>query len=298
MKSRKSLIDVLGIALGVLAIALVALSLVYLIGYRPLWKGFRYLGPRHWGWGGWGRGWESEEATEEVQGGFTRLEVNNVAGPIQIEGWDQDYIEVHYVKQARTRQALANFPVEMDKSGDTLSIRPVYQPLAGPMFGSVSFEIKVPSSLAYVKAHNVSGGISLSHLASDVEQELETVSGSIETERSGDLRAKSTSGSIEFSFSGRRLEANSISGRIKGQLRNLAKDGSVDIQTVSGSVNLESFQGLDASLRLSSVSGSISCDFPVQVAEKKEHRLEGKIGQGSVPFNVKTVSGSIQLEQD
>jgi DUF4097 and DUF4098 domain-containing protein YvlB len=201
------------------------------------------------------------------------------------------------VKQARGRQALDELRIEIKEEGEGLRIRPVYPVSARGLFGSVSFEIKVPAALKELQVHNISGQIMVQNLASDVAQQLETVSGSIQTERSGDLRANSTSGSIDFSFAGRSLRVRSISGRVAGKIRALEPGGSAELETVSGAIELAAFPGLDASLKLSSVSGSISCDFPVQISEKKEHRLEGRIGQGSSPLYIKTVSGSIRLEQ-
>jgi hypothetical protein len=294
MKNRGNPADILGVVLGVAAILLTAFALIYVLGVRPVHRAFREWVPRHMDWGG---RWESEESTEDVQGSFRTLSVTNVSGPVQIEGWGENHIQVRYVKQARGRQALGDFRVEIEKEGDGLKVRPIYPVSAGALFGSVSFEIKVPATLKEIKVHNISGRIQVQNLAADIAQELETVSGAIETGRSGNLRAASTSGSIDFSFTGRNLYARSISGRISGQIRGLERDGSADLETVSGAVELEAFRGLDAAIKLSSLSGSISCDFPVQIIEKKEHRLEGRIGQGTVPLSIKTVSGGIRLRQ-
>jgi DUF4097 and DUF4098 domain-containing protein YvlB len=294
MKNRRSLADILGLVLGGAAILLTAFALVYLLGVRPVHCAFRPWAPRHLAWGA---AWESEEATEQVQGAFTSLAVNNISGPVEIEGWAENHVEVHYVKQARGRQALDELRIEIKEEGETLRIRPIYPVSARALFGSVSFEIKVPAGLKELEVHNISGQIEIRNLASDVAQKLETVSGSISSERSGDLRASSTSGSIDFSFAGRSLQAKSISGRIGGKIRTLEPGGSAELETVSGAVELEALPGLDAALRLSSVSGSISCDFPVQISEKREHRLEGRIGQGSSSLNIKTVSGSIRIRQ-
>jgi hypothetical protein len=294
MKNRRSLADVLGLALGAAAILLTAFALIYVIGIRPVHRAFRAWVPRHMEWGG---PWEREEATEEVEGSFRTLSVTNVSGPVQVEGWSENHIQVRYEKQARGRQALEDFKIEIEKQGDTLKVRPEYPVPAGALFGSVSFHIKVPANLKEIQVHNVSGQIQVQDLAADVAQELETVSGAIVTERSGDLRIKSTSGSIDFSFAGGALYARSISGRISGRILGLESGGSADLESVSGAIEVEAYSGLEAVLRLSSVSGSISCDFPVQITEKREHRLEGRIGQGSVPLNIKTVSGSIRLKK-
>ena len=71
----------------------------------------------------------------------------------------------------------------------------------------------------------------------------------------------------------------------------------MEIDTISGAVELEVFSGFDADLQLQSVSGSISCDFPVQVIEQKRNKLVGTVGSGTVPFEVKTVSGRISIDR-
>jgi len=292
MKSKRSAVDILGIVLGVAAMALVVAALVYLLGARPL---HRIRGPWFQTERGWSGAWASEEHTEEVSQRVQNLAVNNVSGPVRVEGWDRDTIEVHYVKQARGQQALEDFRIEILNEGDTLKVRPVYSSQAGFRFGPVSFDLKVPSTLRQINVHSVSGRIEVQNLSADIEQELESVSGSIFTDRSGNLRAKSTSGGIKFSFAGDRLNAKSISGTINGKIRSLGRGGSVEVETVSGSVNLSAFAGLDAELRLQSVSGSISCGFPLQITEQKRNRLLGRIGTGAAPLTAKTISGSINL---
>jgi len=292
-RSRASLAEVLGILLGLAALALVLGALVYLLGARPFHRGGR-------GWwqrlqGGWTGPWASEEQTEEFRQPVRTLSVSNVTGPVRVEGWERDTVQVHYVKQARGEEALRDFRVELLADGDTLKVRPQYAPQAGFRFGPVSFDIKVPAGLRQLSVHSVSGRIEVRNLAADVAQELESVSGSISTDRAGDLRIKSTSGGIDFSFAGQNLRAKTISGTINGRLRSLQRGGAVEVESVSGSVNLTAFAGLDAELRLQSVSGSISCAFPLQISERKRNRLQGRIATGAVPLAVRTVSGSINL---
>jgi hypothetical protein len=293
MKSRASLAEILAILLGVVSLALVLGALVYLLGARPFHRlrspWFTHLEGR------WGGSWESEEGTETVSQRVQRLEVSNVSGPVRVEGWQQDGIEVHYRKQARGREALEDLRIEILVDGDTLKVRPLYTSQGGFRFGPVAFELKVPSTLGQLRVHSVSGRVEVAGLAQDVEQDLETISGSILSERSGNLRAKSTSGGIDFSFAGDRLNVKTISGTVNGKIRSLQRGGQVDVESVSGSVNLSAFAGLDAELRLQSLSGSISCGFPLQLQDKKRNRLEGRIGAGSGRVAAKTVSGSISL---
>lgn len=298
MRSKRTWIDILAPVFGVLTVVLVVYSLVHLLWLEPFYRGESYglsRGERR----GFdvGPGWQSQEARERFEGAFSDLEIKNISGPVNIEGWNQDSVEVHYIKKARSAKYLEEFEIEIEERGNTLFVRPRYRKIPGSPFGSVSFDVKVPASIKEITASNVSGTINLENLAASVDQVLETVSGRISTELSGNLRAKSVSGSISFASTGRLLDIRSTSGRIRGEILALDPSGSVEIETISGGVDLQAFPGLDASLRLQSVSGSISCDFPVQIREQKRNRLNGDIGKGSVPFRVQTVSGRIHLHE-
>jgi len=298
MRSRKTWVDILGPVFAVLAAALSVYALVYLLWIAPFYRADSYRAFDGAGRNAvFGPDWESREVTERFEGSFGELNIRNVSGPILVEGWNQDYVQVHYIKQARTARYLEEFEIEIEPRGSRLSIRPIYRSVPGSPFGSVSFDIKVPSSIKEIRANNISGNIKIENMGAGVEQTLETVSGRIDTERSGDLRAKSISGSIHFASAGRTLDINSTSGRVHGEILGLEPGGSVEIGTISGSVELEVFSGFDADLRLQSVSGSISCDFPVEIIEQKRNKLEGTIGDGTVPFEVKTVSGRISLSR-
>lgn len=298
MRSRKTWVDILGPVFGILAAALAVYALVYLLWIEPFYRGDSY---RSFDRAGWnfvaGPSWESQEVTERFEGSFRELEIRNISGPIVVEGWNQNYVQVRYIKQARTARHLEEFEIEIEPRGDRLGVRPIYRNMPRSPFGSVTFEVKVPSSVKDIRANNISGNINIGNMGAGIEQTLETVSGRIDTERSGDLRAKSISGSIHFASSGKTLNINSTSGGIHGEILGLDPGGSVQIGTISGAVELEVFSGFDADLRLQSVSGSISCDFPVQIIEQKRNKLEGTVGEGTVPFEVKTVSGRIRLSR-
>ena len=298
MKSKRTWVDILGPVFGILAVALTVYALLYLLWIEPFYRGDSY---RSFDRAGreivFGPGWESQEITERFEGSFDELEIRNVSGPILVEGWNQDYVQVHYIKQARAARYLEEFEIEIEPRGSRLSIRPIYRKIPRSPFGSVSFDVKVPSSIKKIRANNISGNINIQNMGAGVEQTLETVSGQIDTERSGNLRAKTISGAIHFASSGRTLDINSVSGRIQGEILGLDPGGSVEINTISGAVQLEIFSGFDADLRLQSVSGSVSCEFPVQIVEQKRNKLEGTVGDGTVPFEVETVSGRISLSR-
>jgi DUF4097 and DUF4098 domain-containing protein YvlB len=148
-----------------------------------------------------------------------------------------------------------------------------------------------------IAAHSVSGGITVQGVEPGIDQILSTISGGITTEHARDLDASSTSGSIRFTSSGSSLNVRTVSGSISGVIESMGAGGSAHLGTVSGSVSLNAFPGLDAAVSLHSLSGRVSCDFPVNATEQKNNRLSGTIGKGSASLDVGTVSGSISISK-
>lgn len=241
--------------------------------------------------------WSREEATEKVEEFVDTLTVNNISGPIRIEAWEKDYTEIHYVKEAGGRSGLKDLLVEIERRGSNLSVRAVYPKTAFSTRRSVSFEVKIPASVESISANNVSGEIRIGNVGTSVDQELRTVSGRIRSGSSRNLTATSVSGSIRFVSSGKYLKLRTTSGSIEGEILGLEPSGSVKINSVSGSVELAAFPGLDALVELKSVSGNITCGFPLELISSKRNHLEGRIAKGSIPFHVETVSGGIALDR-
>jgi DUF4097 and DUF4098 domain-containing protein YvlB len=130
-----------------------------------------------------------------------------------------------------------------------------------------------------------------------IDQQLSTISGGINTERSRNLDASSTSGSVHFVSSGSTLNVRTVSGSIDGDIESLANGGAAHLNTVSGSVTVNAFAALDAAVSLHSISGAVSCGFPLTVTDQKKNRLSGTIGKGSASLDVGTVSGSISISK-
>lgn len=317
MSRRLAWIDIVGVILGLVAIGSTVFAVVSIFGRGPAamaWPGRPLdivesiaegvgrgvrggLSAVRPAAGSWIGGWQTAEGEEEVSGSQTAISVNNVSGRIRVTGWDGDTVRVRYAKQARTEGDLKDFVIEIRGNGDTVSVRPVYEPVGGMgRFGSVDFDISVPRRIARLSLHNVSGEIDVEGVPGVVAKELGTVSGSIKSSGAGDLSAKTTSGSIEFGFSGDALQASTVSGKIQGAIDSLGARGA-DLGTVSGSVEVQAFAALDATLDLRSLSGSITCDFPVTIREQTRGRLRGTVGKGAVPLSVSTTSGSIRIRK-
>jgi len=296
-RKRNSPVDIVAITLGVLASLLVVGSIVGIT--RGRMAAVRFTGPevRAWSGDGWDfslGGAEMSEEDKAVEGSFTEVEVRNVAGSIEVIGAGDGPVRIHSVKRAATRAGLDGLHVEVRELGGRLVVEEKRDAPSSGWQRSVSFTLTVPRSVKVVRAHSVSGSVRVSG-AGGAEQWLQTVSGSIATDGAAGLHASSTSGPVDFAFAGKVLDARTVSGSLEGTIDAVDRGGSVSLRSVSGSVRVRAFDGLDASLDLRSVSGSVSCDFPLTLVEQKRTRLAVRVGQGSVPVEISTTSGTIRL---
>lgn len=296
---KKNPLDTVGIVCGIVAFVMVIGSLVFLVrGMQGAWFPFRlpdfarmFRGEVDFDFGG---GNVRDEGEERIDAAITNLDVSTVAGSISISGWSENYTLVRWVKTAPSQRALDNIAATIEARGDRLNVKRESLSRFGRR-GTVIFEIFIPSGMQRIAARSVSGSVRLSGMPDGIDQDLGTTSGEIETDNAVDLEAASISGSIIFSFSGKVLQIKTVSGRIQGEIRDLGSGGSVKIHSVSGAVRLAAYPGLDARINLHSVSGSVSSELPVTVTQSKRNRLEGTIGQGSIPLEVGTTSGSIRI---
>ena len=301
-RTRLSPIDILGITLGTIVILVVIASIALLArnhGFFTKWSlpGARFWTERPFRHGGAFNHPLREEKDEQVTGSFTAIEIRDIAGAIDIHTGTGDSVGVHSVKTAMFPAAMENLTVGIEKRGDRLLVEERHEAGFLMSAGSVSFDITLPKGITVIDAHSVSGSITVHDVPPGISQTLATISGSISTSAAGNLDASSTSGSIQFGFAGSRLNARTVSGSVEGTINSLDPGGSAEVRSVSGSVNLQAYSGFDAVVSLNSVSGGVSCGFPVVVTEQKRNSLSGKIGNGSSRLDVSTTSGTINISK-
>jgi hypothetical protein len=299
-RTRLSGVDILGITLGVIAMLIVLGSIVTIARGRLLDARGAFVGlngPWRWGSEDFAAGGRVEK-DEVVPAGATEIEVRNVAGSIDIRGdTGASAVAVHSVKTAAFRRGLEGVRVEIRKEGSRLFVEEKHDGGFMRNAGSVSFQIVVPRGMKLINAHSVSGGITVRGIEAGIDQRLSTISGGVSTDRAGNLDASSTSGSIHFTSRGSSLNVRTVSGSIDGTIEALGPGGSAHFSAVSGSISVGAFAALDAAVSLHSLSGRVSCDFPLAVSEQKNNRLSGTIGKGASSLDAGTVSGSISISK-
>jgi hypothetical protein len=300
-RTRLSGIDILGITLGAIVMLIVVGSIVTiargrLLNPQGVFQGF-HGAPWDWKEEDFAAGGRVEK-DEEVPPGATEIEVRNVAGSIDIRGEPgTSAVTVHSVKTAAFKRGLDGVRVEIRKEGSRLFVEEKHDGGFLRNAGTVSFQIVVPRGMKVIDAHSVSGGITVRGIEAGIDQNLSTISGGVSTDRAGNLDASSTSGSVHFTSRGPSLNVRTVSGSIDGSIEALGPTGSARLSTVSGSISVNAFAGLDAAVSLHSLSGRVSCDFPLSISEQKNNRLTGTIGKGSASLDAGTVSGSITISR-
>ena len=299
-RTRRSPIDVVGITLGVLAILIVIGSIVYIAQGRMFTEGWSFPSV-HQRWQfpiDTGGGPVREENDQQVPGTFSEVEVRTIAGTIEVVGGSASGVAVHSVKTAPFKNAAAGLHVYIHPEGSRLVVEEKHDPGFMMRAGAVSFRVTLPRGVTRLEAHSVRGNVTVQDIEPGIDQVLSSISGSVSTTAAHNLEASTTSGHVQFVFSGANLGARSISGSVDGDIKALDKGGSANLSTISGSVSVSAFAGLDAAITLRTLSGSVTCDFPVTISQQKRNRLQGKIGSGSAHLEASSTSGSITISKD
>jgi DUF4097 and DUF4098 domain-containing protein YvlB len=87
-----------------------------------------------------------------------------------------------------------------------------------------------------------------------------------------------------------------VNGDVNARMLALSNDGDMNFNTVNGTIRVETPSALNASVRMDTMHGGISTDYPVQISGRFGPRhAEGTIGRGGGRIRMETVNGSIEL---
>jgi DUF4097 and DUF4098 domain-containing protein YvlB len=259
------------------------------------------------------------------------VEISNVAGRIEIEGWDQDRVEVtgtlgrgaerlEFRIQDRHTLIRVEHPRGSRTVGPTeLRIRmPVESRL---VVASVSAAIVVRGVRGAQRMHSVSGGIDTVMFRDDVQ--LKTVSGDVRLEGaaspglltvttvSGDATVRGVAGEVvmqtvsgDLDVSSDRLERARIrttNGAARLRTR-LAPGARIEMEAVNGPLSLILVGEPDAEFTLESFNGHIDNAFgpePVRTSRfVPGTELRFTAGEGSARVNMETLNGAIILRTE
>src|SRR5215470_18196242 len=117
------------------------------------------------------------DETYPLQAGGT-FELQNVNGPVEVQGWNRDVVEVHAVKTAKRNEAdLQRVTIEVEAKPKSVSVTTHYPPDEGVEV-AVEYVIHVPHAAHVEHIGTINGTVVVTGVSA--VDELRTVNGNIE----------------------------------------------------------------------------------------------------------------------
>jgi hypothetical protein len=205
------------------------------------------------------------------------FELQNVNGPVDVQGWDRDTVEIHAVKTAKNRESdLALVSIDVDTRPGVVSVATHYPQNEG-VDVAVEYTVRVPHCAHVEHLGTVNGTLRVSGI--DRVEDLRTVNGNIEVyEAGGSVHAHTTNGSVH-------LELSHVQD----------KDGAI-AETTNGSLLLAVPADTHANLETRCLNGNFFSELPVTFESTlKPREMHGRLGRGGAPIRLHTVNGGIRL---
>lgn len=223
------------------------------------------------------------------------INIRNVSGNVNVRGYDGSAVIVNGFKEGQDQDKVT---IEDASSGNSISVSVKYAPNCN-CNASVRFEVQVPRNTSYDfnKISTASGNITMSGLTGDMK--VHTASGDVTiSDVSGKINAATASGEMIVRNVTGTVSAKSASGNVDVQLTRLEGTGNMEFVSASGDVKVSAPADLDGNVQMSSATGSLRTDFPLQV-EKGEYgpgeRASGRLGSGSRSLRLSSATGNVSL---
>ena len=215
------------------------------------------------------------------------VEINNVAGSVDLQGWDKPQVEV----TGTAGSDVDRVSVTGDAAHVSVQVITRQNRLWGSD-GSAHLLVHVPAKSA-VSVTLVSADFSVGGLLGDLK--LQSVSGEVKGEVGGDLRAGSVSGNIHLNA---RAAKSLVVKTVSGDITLAGGSGETDLTSVSGTIKVE--EGTQTRAHFKSVSG----DITAKLAMSADAQIDGQSVSGDIKlnfasnpvadFDVQSISGDIE----
>jgi DUF4097 and DUF4098 domain-containing protein YvlB len=264
-----------------------------------------------------------------------RISVSNVKGSVTITAWDRNQVQVG----GRLGDGAKPLAIEGSNSDMSIKVESQgksgwFNWNNENSMGSTTLDIRVPKGVSLdvdvvsaplsidgieggkIKANTVSGKARVNARSPGIE--VDSVSGSIELAGSAErVSLQTVSGDILAPNVGSDAELQTVSGRIRvsgGPWRKLnlstvsgdvqlagglAPNGSFDVDSMSGDVQVQVPANLSAVIHANTFSGDLRSDFGT--VKKVEHgpgsELQATAGSGGAKMKIETFSGDLRIRR-
>jgi len=205
------------------------------------------------------------------------LELQNVNGTVDVQGWDRNEIEIHAVRTAKHKESdLERVSIEVDARPDAILIATRYPQNEGVEV-AVDYTIHVPHGAHVEHIGTVNGTLRVAGV--ETVEDLHTVNGNVEVfEAGGNVHAHTTNGNVHL------------------ELAHLPGKTGVAAETTNGSLVLAVPSDMQADVEARCLNGNFSSELPITMESSQRPReMHGRLGRGGAPIHLRTVNGVIRV---
>jgi hypothetical protein len=255
------------------------------------------------------------------------VHIDNPAGSIRVIGWDRAEVAVS--------GTLGHGAFGLDLGGDKRRTRVEVESQGNPHGISSDLEVRVPagsdvvieSFAASISVSEVKGTVSAETVNGDIrvgeaprEVQAESVNGGVTvSSRGGRVQAESVNGPVTVRGAGGEIDASTVNGpltvtggsfqrarleTVNGRILfegGLARGGTLEVESVSGAVELALPANTAADFSVTTFSGDIRNELGPAAQQTSRHTTEKELtfstGGGGANVTVETLSGSIVLRR-
>jgi hypothetical protein len=208
-----------------------------------------------------------------------QIEIWNFHGDLKVTGYTGSSVEVTAYKKGPDRDVME---INDRSFGNRIVVFPAPKQFDRGN-ASVDFEVRVPSSIQYnfSRLSSFTGNVEVSNII-------------------GRLRAESVRGNVEVKDVRGLVSASSVSGNVSVELDKDTGRNNMRFSSISGNIRVRAPSNLDAFVDMSSASGLLRTDFPIEVQEARYgpgRSARGRLGSGMQMLRISSVSGQVSLIQ-
>jgi DUF4097 and DUF4098 domain-containing protein YvlB len=223
------------------------------------------------------------------------VSIKNVSGDVNIKGYDGTGVSVAVYKEGPDRDKV---DVEDLSNGNMVDLKARY-PERCNCNASLRFEVSIPRSLniSVDKVKIASGNVNVEGVNGRIA--IQTASGDVKVENvNGDVNASTASGEVSVKNIAGAVNASSASGNVEAEIARLEGSRDMKFSSASGDVRVKLPANIDADIKMSTSTGSINTDFPIEIHKHEfgpGSDAKGRLGSGAGSIQLSTATGDVSL---
>jgi DUF4097 and DUF4098 domain-containing protein YvlB len=220
------------------------------------------------------------------------IRIRTISGDIKVQGYNGNTVIVEGFKVGPNRERAEI----VDRSTeDRVDIDVHYSQNSNC---DINFQVRVPRGVRYNfdNLRSISGVVGITDVSGHVV--AESISGGVTVMNvSGVVSARATSGNVNVANITGVVTAFSTSGNVDVVLKKIEGAGDMEFRSTSGNVSVWAPADLDASISISTLSGSLKTDFPIEIQQRRYvgNSAHGRLGDGTHNIVIRSVSGRVSL---